>query len=183
MSTRRVVAAIACTTACMTWIAAASGCRRGAPSPIATDAGAPPERAPDRLTEGELAPGVETAHDLALPRGARVERHFGSAVHAVVPLGPEQLALFVRRQAEEEPEILVGPERTLLPRLRVRGASDDHRLRVEILPAGGRPDVSTLIVDRFDTTLPVSTATTDDERMRAVGLTPDGKLQAPDRIE
>lgn len=145
------------------------GCRR------------PPEREvggtntkvpPDRLAETEIAPGVERAFDLPLPRGTRIDARFGQSVTASVPASAEALANFVRRNATAG-EALVGPGGTVFPKVFVKGATDDHWLRVEIHATGAE---TKLVVDRVDAKPPVPLGSTQEEIMKKAGLTPDGKL-------
>lgn len=72
------------------------GCRRPPEREVGgTNAKVPP----DRLAETEIAPGVERAFDLPLPRGTRIDARFGQSVTASVPASAEALANFVRRNA------------------------------------------------------------------------------------
>lgn len=160
-------------------VAALVGCRRSRPD---TSEAKPVASVPaDRLAPGEAAPGQETAHELILPRGARIERAFAKSVYAFVPLPPEKLANFLRLQADEA-EAVVGPTGTVFPKLRVRGAAPDHWLRVEISAAEGT-DMSNLVVDRVDEKPPPPTGKTNAELMKEVGLTPEGKPLDPTKLE
>lgn len=163
-----------------------------APAPLActrprndtpNDAPAPATSAtpPDRLAPGEAAPGQEKAHDLLLPRGARIERNFGRSIVAFVPMSTELVANFVRQQADE-PEAVVGPTMTLFPKLRVRGTTGSHWLRVEIVRAD-RNDMSNVTVDRIDEKPPIPAGKTNAELLKEVGLTPDGRPLDPQHLE
>ncbi len=145
------------------------GCRR----PPEREAGGTSDKPPpDRLAETEIAPGVERAFDLPLPRGTRIDARFGQSITATVPATAEALANFVRRHANAG-EALVGPGGTVFPKAFVKGAKDDHWLRVEIHATGAE---TKLVVDRVDAKPPVPLGTTQEEIMKKAGLTPDGKL-------
>jgi hypothetical protein len=134
---------------------------------------------PDRLAEGEAPPGVEKAHDLLLPRGAVIERRFGTSIYAVVPLSGEEMANSIRRQATD-PEALIGPEGTVFPKVFVKGATPGHYLRVEI--SGPRFGRARVLVDRIEE-LPPPQKLPNGEAMKKVGLTPDGKILDPTHFE
>lgn len=154
------------------------GCRRtpsqAAPSPV----GSVP---PDRLAPGEPAPGVELAHDLALPRGSHIDRQFGKSITAYVPWPAEKVANYVRTQTDQNPEGIVGPTGTVFPKVFVRGAKTDHWLRIEITRAE-RSDISNIIVDRIEEK-PPPPKKSNEELMKEVGLTPDGKPLDPKHLE
>ena len=126
----------------------------------------------DRLGPGEAAPGQEKAHDLLLPRGGRVDRVFGKTVYAWVPLPPEQVASYIRGQADEA-DAVVGANGTIIPKLRVKGAEPGHWLRVEI-SAAARTDQTALVIDRVDDNKVIPTGKSNAELMKEVGLNPDG---------
>lgn len=157
----------------------ALGCRRAKPNDVATP---PVASVPaDRLGPGEAAPGQEKAHDLLLPRGGKIDRVFGKSVYAWVPSAPESVANYIRTQTDEEVIAIVGPSATVFPKLKVRGALSDHWLRVEI--SSDKPDSTNLIIDRVDDKPPPPAGKSNAELMKEVGLTPDGKILDPKRIE
>jgi hypothetical protein len=154
-------------------------CRKPRPS---TETAPPVASIPaDRLAPGEAAPGQEKAFDLVLPRGGKIDRVFGNTVYAFVALPPETVASYIRAQADEAMAV-VGPTGTVIPKLHVRGAGPGYWLRVEIT-GGPRPDETLLVVDRVEDNKPMPSATTNEELMKEVGLTPDGKLLNPKRVE
>jgi hypothetical protein len=135
----------------------------------------------DRLAPGEAAPGQEKAHELLLPRGGKVERVFGKSVYAWVPTSAESVANYLRTQTDEEVPAIVGPSATVFPKFYVRGAAKDHWLRIEIVSE--KPESTNVIVDRVDEKPPPPTGKSNAELMKEVGLTPDGKILDPKRIE
>jgi hypothetical protein len=155
------------------------GCRRtpsqNAPSPVASVP-------PDRLAPGEPAPGQQVAHDLVLPRGAKIERNFGNSIVAFVPWPAEKVANYVRTQTDAtDLEAIVGPTGTVFPKVFVRGAKNDHWLRVEISRAE-RTDMSNVTIDRIENK-PPPPKKSNEELMKEVGLTPDGKPLDPKHLE
>jgi len=146
------------------------GCKRQKP----IDTTAPPVASvpADRLAPGEAAPGQEKAHDLLLPRGGRIERTFGKSIYAWVPLPPEQVASYIRTQADEA-DAVIGASGTVIPKLRVRGAEPGHWLRVEI-STGARTDETQLVIDRVEDNKVIPTGKSNAELMRELGLNPDG---------
>ncbi len=158
---------------------AALGCRRSKPNDVATP---PVASVPaDRLGPGEAAPGQEKAHDLLLPRGGKVDRVFGKSVYAWVPGSPESVANYIRTQTDDEVAAIIGPSATVFPKFHVRGAARDHWLRVEI--SSDQTDTTNLIIDRIDDKPPPPAGKSNAELMKEVGLTPDGKILDPKRIE
>lgn len=159
----------------------ASACGRRAPpppsrvvQPIASTS------AHDRLAPGEAPPGVEHAFELALPRGAWIDRRFGSEIYALVTETPEATASHFR-QALPGTEAVVGPNGTIFPNVTLAGAPTKSHLRISITPVGdGRTTRVTVI--RWEDP---ATATTlsHDELMKRSGLTPDGQLLDPKHLD
>jgi hypothetical protein len=155
------------------------GCRRAPPPPAPKTVGSASTPV-DRLAPGEAPPGVELAYDLQLPRGAVIEARFGTTVHASVPLPPEQVATFVQQQTNGV-EAVMGPNGTIFPNLRVKGADPDHHLRVEI-STGSMSNGTKLIVDRIEEREPPAPMD-PEEVMKKAGLNPQGGLLDPNHTE
>jgi hypothetical protein len=160
-----------------------ASCRKPPPPrPTTTTAEAPSASAPDRLAPGEIAPGRETAYELLLPAGARIERKFGGTLHCSVPLPPETFANWVRSQSDEA-EALIGPSGTIFTKVRVKGAAPGSHLRIEISP-GAQVSDSQIIVDKLPDSPPPQVApANNEEAMKKAGLTPDGKWLDPKHLE
>jgi hypothetical protein len=159
-----------------------SACRKTPPSTTTSPAPSQSASAPDRLAPGELPPGQESAFELLLPRGGKVDRKFGSTLYCSVPLAPEAFANWVRSQSDDA-EALVGPSGTIFTSVRVRGAPPGHHLRIEIVP-GVQTGDSAIIVDKLPDTPPPQVApTSNEEAMKKAGLTPDGKWLDPKHLE
>lgn len=158
----------------------ALGCRgkpRGGEQSVAPAASTPP----DRLAPGEPAPGQEKAFELLLPRGARIDRSFGGSVYVHVPHPPEKVANWVREQSDDA-EAVVGPTGTVFSKMHVRGADTSHHLRVEISP-GVTNDMTSMVVDRVEDRPKDVPSGSNEELMKKAGLTPEGKLLDPTRVE
>lgn len=168
-----VVAAVAC----------ALGCRgkprsHDAPLVPATSASVPA----DRLAPGEPAPGQLKVHDLLLPRGATIDRRFGTSTYVHVPNSPEATANWIRSQAEDADGV-VGPNRTVFSTVHVKGADRGHHLRIEI-SSGAWADSADMIIDYVDDTRPtLPKGLSNEEIMKKAGLSPDGKFLDPQHIE
>ncbi len=159
--------------------AAACG-RRTSPPPSGGAQPAATASAHDRLAPGELPPGVEHAFELALPRGAWIDRRFGSEIYALVSDTPEAIANHYR-QSMPRAEAIAGPNGTIFPDLILPGAAEKSHLRVSISPVGdGR--TTRINVLRWEDP-PTATTLSHDELMRRSGLTPDGKLLDPKHLD
>jgi hypothetical protein len=153
------------------------GCKR-APPQDAIVAAAPPASAAatgaDQIDPGELPEGHERALGLALPRAMMVERRFDDSVMASGPVPPEPLANYIRKRVDSA-GVEIGVARTVFARAHVRGAPDNHVVRIELLHDAAR---STLIV-RDITPPPHVEGLDEDERWWRAGMTKDGKIADP----
>jgi hypothetical protein len=120
------------------------------------------------------------AHDLLLPRGTKIDASFGTAVHADVPLPPEEVSNFIRAQSEDAVAVY-GPNGTVFPNFHVKGADPGHHLRVELSVIGVAVGTHVL-VDRIDER-PEPPKMPNDQAMEKAGLNPDGTLKNKDKIE
>jgi hypothetical protein len=159
-----------------------TSCRKPPPPRPTTTAPEASASAPDRLAPGEIAPGRETAYELLLPSGGKVERKFGGTLYCSVPLAPEAFANWVRSESDEA-EALIGPSGTIFTKVRVRGAPAGSHLRIEISP-GAQVGESAIIVDKLPDSAPPQVApANNEEAMKKAGLTPDGKWLDPKHLE
>jgi hypothetical protein len=159
----------------------ASACgRRSSPPPSRVAQPVASASAHDRLAPGEPAPGVEHAFELALPRGAWIDRRFGNEIYALVYESPEATASYFR-EALPGTEAVVGPNGTIFPSVSLAGAPPSSHLRVAIAPVGdGR--TTRVTVTRWED-LPTATTLSHDELMKRSGLSPDGKLLDPKHLD
>lgn len=164
---------------------ASAACRRDRgepPSAAEVDAVATATRPPiDRLGPLELAEGSEDAFGLRLPRELRVTRRFPAAVHArSSTVTAAALSAYVRARVGEGTVL----ERDGMTRFEnVRASRAPARLlRVEVRPTDvDSSDRVELLVQ--DVTPPPPPVGDPAERMRSIGLTPDGKLADPDHLQ
>ncbi|MGK3995776.1 hypothetical protein [Sorangium sp. So ce1024] len=171
----RAAAALAACAAC-----AALGCRgdAGAPAPAPAPSGAPTPRPPvDQALPGELAEGVEQAFGLPIPRRMKVRARFPDAVFAVGEIPAERVANYVRTRVLAS-NVETGPAKTIFSRATVKSAPQ-RMIRIEVV---SRAHVSELVV-RDETRPPPERGLSVEERWRRNGLTPNGKVLDPTRLE
>ncbi|XXT22517.1 hypothetical protein WME94_13260 [Sorangium sp. So ce429] len=173
--------AAAARAACVACACAALACRSDAgapapPPPPPSDASAP--RPPvDQALPGELAEGVEQAFGLPIPRRMKVRARFSDAVFAVGEIPAERVANYVRTRVLAG-NVETGPAKTIFSRATVKSAPQ-RMIRIEVV---SRAHVSELVV-RDETRPPPERGLSVEERWRRNGLTPDGKVLDPTRLE
>lgn len=111
-----------------------------------------------------------------LPRGARIAGQFPDTIEATVALPAEDVANDVRKQADGPADAVIGPNGTVFPTLRVKGADPGHHLHVTIGSEEGRTTLSVLRVEERPPPEPEPPA----EAMKKAGLNPDGTLLHPE---
>lgn len=163
-------------------LAACSRDREDAPGMAASEATAPATRPPvDRLGALELAEGEEDAFGLRLPREVQVTRRFPTAIYASsTSATPDAVRAFVRARVAEGTVV----DRDGIARFEgVRATRAPARLlRVEVRP--GEVDSTSRVAILVQDVTPAAQPEGDPvERMRSVGLTPDGKLTDPSRLQ
>jgi hypothetical protein len=146
--------------------------------PLDADGGASAPRTPDHLGPGELVDGPLRAFELKLPAGMEVRETFATVVYAWGQVDPMRLANYLRAQVKGG-SISVGAAATVFDRvtvpantkrilrLRVDAAAQGHAARLEV---------------RDITPPPLPSASSEAERWRQVGMTPDGKLLDPTHL-
>ena len=152
------------------------GCRRkrAIDEPPPTPSVKPPV---DTTLPGELAEGKEQAFGVPLPRVMRVVGRFGDAVLAEGPAPPDQVANFFRSRVKAE-KIETGPAKTVFSKVSVK-SQPDATIMIEVVGRAGTTSVSVRSV-----TLPRPDDTsTPAERMRNIGLNPDGTLADPTHLQ
>lgn len=135
----------------------------------------------DRLAPTEMAPGLVSAFDLKLPRGSILTRSLGDTIYAQIPLSLENVTKFIREQADS-PEILFEATKTIFPQLKVYNMDPKFFLKVEISTPNTSLAESQILVRRIEQRV-LPTQVSKPEAMRNVGLTPDGKLLDPTRLD
>ncbi|WP_437726839.1 hypothetical protein [Sorangium sp. So ce861] len=177
----RAAAALAAAVICASAASAAPACRSDAPAPAPTPPPASEASAPrppvDQALPGELAEGAEQAFGLPIPRRMKVRARFPDAVFAVGEIPAERVANYVRTRVLAG-NVETGPAKTIFSRATVKSAPQ-RMLRVEVV---SRAHVSELVV-RDETRPPPERGLSVEERWRRNGLTPDGKVLDPTRLE
>ncbi|AUX21342.1 hypothetical protein SOCEGT47_018240 [Sorangium cellulosum] len=170
-------AALAACAACAA--PAALSCRgdADAPPPPAPTAAPAPRPPVDQVLPGELAEGVEQAFGLPIPRRMRVSARFSDAVFATGEISAERVANYVRTRVLAG-RVETGPGKTIFAQATVKSAPQ-RKVRIEVV---SRAHVSELVV-RDETRPPPEPGLSVEERWRRHGLTPDGKVLDPTRLE
>ena len=157
-------------------VSACSSCKRKQDEAPKTE-----DAPPDRLAPGELVEGTENAFGLPLPRVSKVSARFRGSVDITSTATPEQLANFVRARVKEG-KVTQGTSSTRLDDVIPR---DDKakRLSIEVRPLRtGNGNRSEMVV-RDTTPTPGDPNLSEEQRWKKAGMTPDGKLLDPKRVE
>ncbi|MCA9589216.1 MAG: hypothetical protein KC657_28090 [Myxococcales bacterium] len=158
-------------------VAALPACKRKPPPEVGADAGPP---TPDQLAPGELAEGTESAFGLVLPRVMIVQTRKSDAVYAwTAYASPEDVSNYVRARITEG-EVYVGTASTRYVGVRLR-TKKDSKLSVEVRPGLPGSGTRTTIVVHDDTPKPLEPDV--DKRLKAAGVTADGKMRDPKNRE
>lgn len=158
-------------------LAALAGCGKE-PDEVRPVEASAPAAAPDELAPGELAEGQELAFGLKLPRRMQVSAKFPDAVFVTGAMAPEHVANYVRERVEAD-TVETGPAKTVFLKAKLKGGDDKAVLRIEVAQRGS---VTELVV-RDQTPPPIKPGLTPEERMREHGMTLDGKIIDPKRLQ
>jgi hypothetical protein len=169
--------------ACAALLVAALGCRareEAAPQNAARASGAPASsaQAPDRLEPGELAAGKLAVFGFLVPRQMTVERRFRDEAYLTGTVSAPALAIYVRNQVTASRIEMTG-ERTIFEQARIKAGDPQRLYRFELVPEGTR----TALIVRDVTPPPTVQGISEEERWRRAGMTPDGKLVDPKKVE
>jgi len=133
----------------------------------------------DRLAPGELVDGPARAFELRLPAGIQIHEAFTSVVYAWGPVDPMRLANYLRGQVKGG-AISVGAAATVFDNV-TTPANPKRLLRIRV-DSTGQGRASKLEI-RDVTPPPVPSASSEAERWRQVGLTPDGRQLDPTHLQ
>lgn len=158
--------------------AALSGCARREDTPRKTVAPSQSQR-PDTLAPGDMAEGPVDVRGLRTPLESRVIERLGTITVVRSALAPSALEKFVAARVEGDVGWKDGMR--VWKSARVKAAKDpEQRVQLTILRSKDPDWKSELLVDVLaKDTLP-KTATQED-RLKAVGVSPSGKLLNPNR--
>jgi len=131
----------------------------------------------DQTLPGELAEGSEQAFGLPIPRRMEITGRFPNAVFARGAVRREDVANYVRSRVIAE-SVATGPSKSVFTGATVK-AAPQRMLRIEV----GLHDGATELLVRDETRPPVKEGLNPEERMREVGLKPDGTPLDPKRLE
>lgn len=156
-------------------------CRRRAepaPSPVVPGASASSAVvAVDQVLDGELAEGKEKAFGLVLPRGMKVTARLDKDVLASGDVAINRLVEYLQARVSAK-RIETTVREVTLDQVTVHG-EPERLLHIEILPKSGL----TQLALRDVTPPKVREGLTDEQRWRAVGMYPDGRLIDPTHLK
>jgi hypothetical protein len=156
-------------------------CRRRAEPPPGSAApvpSAPSEvAAVDKALDGELAEGDEKAFGLALPREMKVKARLQKDVVAIGDVAINRLVEYLQARVSAN-HLETTVREVTLDQVTVRG-QPGTLLHIEILPKAGL----TQLALRDITPPKVREGLTDEERWRAVGMYPNGRLIDPTHLK
>jgi hypothetical protein len=135
----------------------------------------------DALAPGELAEGAELAFGVPLPRVMVVERRFYDAVFATGSVSAEHLVNYLRKRFTVG-STQTGPAKTFLSEVTPKVPGSDAGsvvLRIEVTSRGSATD----LIIKDVTPPPVEQGLTEEERWRRHGLTKDGQVLDPTKLE
>jgi hypothetical protein len=157
----------------------APACKRGekAPPPPAPSA----RPGPDHLAKGEIPEGREHAFTLPLPLHSTIRARFAASVHVASPHTEEEVANFVKARVKEG-TVTSGASETRFDKVVV--TKDPSRmLSIQVRPAPISGEYRSQLVVEDVTPPPEEPGTTDADRWRKAGLTPDGRPIDPKNMQ
>ncbi len=163
LSTSTAAALAACA------LVALAGCKKRE-----TETTRPPPRAPDKLAPDESPEGAEMLHGLRLPRRSRVADQLGPYTIVRSQLPADQLATYVRQRVEGG-NVTAGAASTVLNGVTAKGGDPTALLEIKVQPTHDPAFTSEMHV-RVLPKPQLPPEATEEERWRAAGVTPDGKL-------
>jgi hypothetical protein len=139
---------------------------------------APAPATPDRLPPGELLEGEARAFGLPLPRRMTLESITKHTAHARGEVSPQLLADYLRQRVLAH-HVEMAERSLVFPKVQVRGDPAHTVLRLELIDEG----VSTHLIVRNLMGPPMVEGLTDEEHWKRAGMTPDGKLIDPQKLQ
>lgn len=140
--------------------------------------GAPTAKTPDRLPPGELLEGEVRAFGLPLPRQMTLESITKRTAHARGEVSAQLLGDYLRQRVHVHHVEMA--ERTLVfPKVQLRGDAQHTVLRLEVIDEG----LTTHLIVRNLMGPPLVEGLSDEEHWKRAGMTPDGKLIDPQKLQ
>jgi hypothetical protein len=158
--------------------AGASGCKRREDAPQRR-ADVVPSSRPDTLAPGDLAEGPIDLYGLRTPLDSRVAGRLGTITIVRTALLPSELERFVAARVEGEVGWQDGTR--IWKAAKVKASKDPaQRLQLTVSRSKDKDWKSELLVDLLakDT---MTSAATQEDRWKAVGVSPTGQLVNPNR--
>lgn len=151
---------------------AIGGCKRKeSPTPSASSSAKPPA---DHLAKGEVAEGSERAFTLPLPLHSTIKMRSATTIHVATTYTPEELIKFVQTRVKDGKMSTMHDETDFDRVVVTKDAS--KLLTIQIRPAAITEEYKSQLVVNDVTLPPEEPGTTDADRWRKAGMTPDGKL-------
>jgi hypothetical protein len=133
----------------------------------------------EHLAPGELVEGPLRAFELRLPAKMTIQEAFGAVVYATGPVDPMRLSNYLRTRVQGG-AVHVGAAATVFDSVTVaENAQRILHIRVDSLAQGHAARLEV----RDVTPPPVEPAADEAERLRRVGLAPDGRLLDPTHLK
>jgi hypothetical protein len=139
---------------------------------------APGPATPDRLPPGELLEGEARAFGLPLPRQMKLEAITKRVAHARGEVSSAVLADYLRQRVLAQ-HVELAERKLVFPQVQLRGDPKRTMLRLELIDEGL---TTHLIVENLMGPPPIE-GLTDEQHWKRAGMTPDGKLIDPQKLE
>lgn len=135
----------------------------------------------DRLAAGEIPEGREKAFTLSLPLHSTVKARFPDSIHVASQHTPEELTKFIAARVKDGTRSSSATETRFDKVVATKDAT--KTLVIEIRSAPAMTDYKSQIVVKDITPAPEQPGTTDADRWKKAGMTPDGKLLNPKQMQ
>jgi hypothetical protein len=146
-----------------------------APPAPAIEAGVTPS---DHLAEGELLEGTDKAFGLVLPKRVKVDHAFVDLVFASGDARPDAVANYIRARVRSG-TVRIGAANTLFEKVQIpANPGREYSIRVATGEMGRG-----CVIELRDVTPPKPLQGSEEDKWRAVGMSPDGKLLDPQHLQ
>jgi hypothetical protein len=149
-----------------------AACSKKREVPKALPSSVPSVKPVDRLAPGELAAGNSQVFGFEIPSGMKVKGAFLEVAYLEGEVTPEALANYVRERVEVH-HVEIGVGRTLFPSAHIKRGLPDRVYDLEVAPDNGT--ITELTIRDVTPRPSLPPGTTEADRWRAAGRSPDGK--------